>query len=128
MGNVLTDNQKESFQVGLALVNITPMRRRTMSLDDLKQEGSDLVSKIVTTHEPLSNFIKVHGSPSESQKTLHGDTIHVWDETTFNHKKGRYVLFVMEFDGLTASMLHTYEAYRFDKANRKVRQAWAGQN
>jgi hypothetical protein len=59
----------------------------------------------VTTHENLADFITSRGRPQESKPVANGRTLHVWRNVQFRKGAPRVSLFLLEFDGVSASMI-----------------------
>ena len=103
MTATLTDSQKRELVIchnmwnrGSSALDLTD--------DQLFDDERYLVSDIVTTHETFADFVKTHGQPRQSRTTRTGREIHVWHGVQFRRGQPRGDLFLMEFDGISASL------------------------
>jgi hypothetical protein len=103
MPATLTDTQKREFVVGYAMWNSGATAAR-MTDDELFKSEHYIISDVVTTHETFADFVKSHGQPGQSRTTRSGHEIHVWTGVQFRRGQPRGDLFLMEFEGISASL------------------------
>jgi len=103
MSTTLTDLQKREFVIGFSTWNHGGSAA-AMSDDQLFNAEKYLTGDIVTTHEAFADFVKTHGQPRESRTTRSGHEVHVWIGIQFRRGQPRGDLFLMEFDGISASL------------------------
>ena len=103
MTTTLTEAQRREFTIGVGMIDVGKIPA-DMSQEQIFKIGDDMIGKIVQTHETFVDFVKTHRAPRESRTTMAGNEIHVWRSVQFRKGQPRGDLYLMEFDGVSASM------------------------
>lgn len=96
----LTQTQIEDFRIAHAIENCPDLR----DADRAKQlKWADLDdADIVQTHETLVEFTASQGKPKQTIE-VNGRQFHIWSGVQMQFGKTRGSLYLMEFDGVSAS-------------------------
>jgi hypothetical protein len=101
----LTEQQKTEFLAVLGVWNGGASVSDTIEF--AADNGDDIANRsdIVTTHETLADFTQSRGRPQEAETVHGGRTPHVGRDVQFRKRQPRRTLFLLEFDGVSASMV-----------------------
>src|SRR3989304_6000653 len=102
MPSTLTDLQKREFIIGHSTLNHGGSAAN-MTDEQLLKAADPRPDDVVTTHETYADFVKSRARPRESRTTRGGHEIHVWHGVQFRRGQPRGDLFLMEFEGISAS-------------------------
>lgn len=100
----LTQQQQTEFLAALGVWNGASL---DATIEAQADAGDDIADRadFVATHETLADFIASRGRPQESQPVAYDKTLHVWRGVQFRKGQPRVSLFLLEFDGVAASMI-----------------------
>ena len=102
----LSSENKAEFLIGLGVLNHGGATMiKGMTTAELQSAGDDIcdIESIVTTHEVFADFVKTHGQPHHSEMTPGGYQVHEWVNVQFKKGQPRGSLYLMEFNGVSAS-------------------------
>lgn len=99
----LTDSQKREFIIGHSMLNHGGSAV-TMTDEELFKAADPDPCDVVTTHETFADFVKIHGQPRHTRTSRGGHEIHQWIGVQFRRGQPRGDLFLMEFEGISASL------------------------
>jgi hypothetical protein len=101
--DTLTTTQREDFIAALGIANSASLAGAGRAAQI--EAGRDLAEPedVVQTHEALGDFSTTHGRPSETVETAAGP-LFVWERVQLATRQPRGTLYLMQFDGVSASL------------------------